>query len=458
MSPIKTIVRSVAILLVAIVLAGFNFSSYANAVTRGDINSLMNNTPFFDPNDNTQLACSITPVTASNSSIGTTATAVPVSASNLDYAGRTVLSEAQLSQIQQNQPVYQQAAQQAGIPWQMLAVVHLREHGLKVSNPSNGQGIYQFVNQQGGPYPAGPVSQDEFLRQSILAAQFLKSKAGANYSTNQNLTTNADTSTIKDTFYSYNGRASAYADQAASLGFDRGTQGFEGSPYVMNKADAKRDPASNPSGWGQIKTDNGGLVYPANNDYGAFVEYAALTGVAIGSACTGQGSVNCSGPGAQGDLSEVRKKVVCLAQHEYSLWQSKQLQPGLAGYGKYSQNHDENWCADFASWVYDQAGYPLQPDPNWRVPGVIGIQAIGQKEQNFHWHPAGSYTPKPGDFVIHGGDHVNLVSGVSGNKLTLLGGNQDAPPGQYPNGSSVTQYMVNGFSGVNGITGYVSPD
>ena len=209
----------------------------------------------------------------------------------LDYAGNPILTQAQTEAIAQNQAVYQEAAKQVDIPWQMIAVIHLQETGLKLVNPGNGQGIYQFVNGNGGPYPAGPVNDAEFLRQTVLAAQFIKGKANANYPPNRTLTAAGSTpDAVKDTFYSYNGRAPQYAQQAASKGFDPNTQGFEGSPYVMTKADAARDPAANPTSWGQIKRDFGPLEYPANSTYGAFVIYGALAGISGTCGAAGAGT------------------------------------------------------------------------------------------------------------------------------------------------------------------------
>lgn len=223
-------------------------------------------------------------------------TSTPPDQANRDYAGNPVLSQAQLQAVKQNSSAYQQAAQQVDIPWQMIAVIHLRETGLKLANPDNGQGLYQFVDRHGGPYPAGPVSQQEFLRQSVLAAQFIKGKASANFAANQKLSAGStETDSVKDTFYSYNGRA--YAEQAAQNGFNRNSQAFEGSPYVMNRADAKRDPIAlgpNEHTWGQVKEDNGPIEYPANSDYGAFVEYAALTGLPLGSSCPTSGGTSGS--------------------------------------------------------------------------------------------------------------------------------------------------------------------
>lgn len=79
----------------------------------------------------------------------------------------------------------------------------------------------------------------------------------------------------------YNGVASIYKTQALNLGFtsDQADVG-EGSPYVMNRADARRDPTVEPTKsnrtWGQIKVDGGTLSYPANTDHGAFIVFAAL--------------------------------------------------------------------------------------------------------------------------------------------------------------------------------------
>lgn len=236
------------------------------ALSDDDINSIITNTVYYNPNDDSS-SCSITADSATKG--------------NTDYAGRQILTQGQLAQIAKNQPFYEQAAKKANIPWQMLAVVHLRETGLRRVNPAGGQGVYQYPGGEGGPYPTGPVSDVEFQRQTDFTAQYLKQKAlSSNYPENKQLTASSDSKVIKDTFFSYNGRASIYKKQATSLGFS-GNQGYEGSPYVMNKADAIRDPAVNKTTWGQVKIDHGGLVYPANNDYGAFVTYASLAGIHI---------------------------------------------------------------------------------------------------------------------------------------------------------------------------------
>src|ERR1700741_432733 len=229
-----------------VIIALFAPAVTTHAEGPSNIEGILIGASYYIPNFDGSASCSISTAPTTGSTAGTQ--------SNLDYAGRHILTDAQLAAIKVNQPIYEQAATEADIPWQMIAVIHIRETGLKRANPTNGQGVYQIASKAGGPYPAGPVDEAEFLRQTKFAAQFIKNSAGSNYSAHKNLNANSDVETVKDTFFSYNGRASAYEQQAASLGFSATTQGYEGSPYVVNKIDAKRDPDTNPTGWGQIKT------------------------------------------------------------------------------------------------------------------------------------------------------------------------------------------------------------
>lgn len=178
-------------------------------------------------------------------------------------------------------------------------------------------------------------------------------------------------------------------------------------------------------------------------------------------------SIDCSSnatssdSGAQSPSSTtgaVRAKVVCIAEHELALYNNKTMKAGT-DFHKYSEGRNENWCADFMSWVYNQAGYPLA-NP-WNVPAVVTVQSIGQKGGKFQYHDAGSYSPKPGDMIIHlsGESHVNMVDKVQNGKMTELGGNQHGGGG-YPN-NLVTSYTISGSKDniftSDGITGYVSP-
>ena len=215
---------------------------------------------------------------------------------NKDYAGNQIISDANLVTIKQFQPRYEAASKETGIPWQMFAVVHLRESVLADYNPGNGQGIYQDSVRRfndGKDYPPGLVTEAEFIRQTVNAGKELIEKVELSGHTLDEIK-KGDPAAIKDAFFYYNGAAGMYIDQAIAL-FGANTPGAEGSPYVMNRADLKRDPTAEPTKgnntWGQVKVDYGGLSYPANGDHGAFVMYAALanlpsTGSSIG--CVGR--------------------------------------------------------------------------------------------------------------------------------------------------------------------------
>lgn len=358
-----------------------------------------------------------------------TSTGAPiVTAKNKDYKGEDILNLAQLQAITENKPTYEKAAEQTGVPWQMIAVVHLRETGLKRINPINGDGLYQNTNAKEGQYPAGKVTDESFLEQSVWAGEFLKTKA-----TDASLLASATESEIKNTFWGYNGRSPQYTAQAKTLGF---SDGYEGSPYVMNKADALRDPAVNTSTWGQIKYDGGKITYPANQDYGAYVVYASLTG---------QGSTKCSTGGT------LREKVITLAQQELNLWETGTLKPGN-DYKKYTYDQAGDWCAWFVSWILKEAGHPVDDTdtPDW--PGVLTFlessQTIG-----FTVHTGDGYKPKPGDLAIYGGSsHINIVTGYTdGGQMITIGGNQAGDP---YTASSVTR--SNGYG--ESATSYVAID
>ena len=175
---------------------------------------------------------------------------------------------------------------------------------------------------------------------------------------------------------------------------------------------------------------------------------------------TAVANINCTPdaatPGTAAPTSSsgsVAAKAVCIATAEYNLWKAGTLKPGT-DFHKYSQGRNEDWCADFVSWVYNQAGYPLSSAKDGNVPAVRTVKSIGQSGGKFEWHPAGgSYTPRPGDLAIHDiiGSHVNMVVAVDGGKITMIGGNQGKSP--FTN-SSVTQYSA---TGRDGVSGWVSP-
>ena len=188
-----------------------------------------------------------------------------------DYRRRDILTSSEKALLNENKPFYQKSATAYGIPWQMLAAIHYRENKLKRTGPANKNGPYQIL---GTTYPVGALTDAQFQAATNDAAQFIVKTAG-----NRDLTVREN---VKRTFFAYNGMADAYVTQAQNLGFSAGASNGEGSPYVMNRADAKRDPTVEPTAsnrtWGQIKTDYGKPDYPANKDYGAYIIYEMLLG------------------------------------------------------------------------------------------------------------------------------------------------------------------------------------
>jgi hypothetical protein len=68
------------------------------------------------------------------------------------------------------------------------------------------------------------------------------------------------------------------------------------------------------------------------------------------------------------------------------------------------------WCAYFASWASRQAGEPLGPQG----------QGLGSVSEIWSWAQSAGravpngpgVTPKPGDLIVFGGEHVGIVKGV----------------------------------------------
>jgi len=186
--------------------------------------------------------------------------------------------------VNANRPVYEQVARETGVPWEVLAAVHYREFNLAVSNPANGQGIYQMYSiYKNDPAfitlvnPSISVDTNNFLRQTRYAANFIQDKARQTTSTPivsaRSLTANeTDINLIKSTLFSYNGRASSYATQAVTYGYDRIAQPFEGSPYVMSKFDCKRQSMK------LITNDGGNTPTVPDTRMGAFTLFARLKG------------------------------------------------------------------------------------------------------------------------------------------------------------------------------------
>ena len=190
---------------------------------------------------------------------------------NYDYAGNAIMTSSQLALLSTYAPFYKRAQAAYGVPWQILAALHYREYSLQKSSPSDKNGPYQIWGRN---YPIGAYSDEQFQAATNDAAQFILGKVGS-----RDLTVDDN---VKYVFFAYNVIAQVYKIQAINLGFmSVQASNGEGFPYVMNRYDYIRDPTVQPTKSirtrGQIKTDNGSILYPANSDYGTVVIYKALS-------------------------------------------------------------------------------------------------------------------------------------------------------------------------------------
>jgi hypothetical protein len=111
--------------------------------------------------------------------------------------------------------------------------------------------------------------------------------------------------------------------------------------------------------------------------------------------------VNCA-KGSRG------QKVACFAETEWEAWQA-----GTPSHESLLNTYTdgapyEQWCADFVSYVYKEAGYPFTGGEadGWDESNANNVQNMG-----YTMHDPASYTPNPGDvaYFNYSGGHVEIV-------------------------------------------------
>ncbi|WP_051426537.1 CHAP domain-containing protein [Jiangella gansuensis] len=175
-------------------------------------------------------------------------------------------------------------------------------------------------------------------------------------------------------------------------------------------------------------------------DYGQYATYPSPYGMGVGEGGeTGEdgGWTGCGG-GVGGGLDGV----VQIAEQEYAKGIAEQPLGSNCGNrisDTYIANGCEQWCADFVSWVFLEAGIPFQAVPgtsqyfwrhDWQIPAVIGMEAwfrAGGRDQEFIpvTSSGPAKPPRPGDVMIYSG-HVSIVVEVDEASRTLVtvGGNE----------------------------------
>lgn len=130
-------------------------------------------------------------------------------------------------------------------------------------------------------------------------------------------------------------------------------------------------------------------------------------------------------------------------------------------------NLSEEWCADFAAWVWQKAGVPLVYQ---YINGDLNSSAASFYEWGAlkgTWHPLGSgYVPEPGDVAVYGlntatlyASHVAIVVGYTPGQQGPVAVNGDGDL----TGFSVVEvradeYVADTHPSGAPLSGYVSPD
>jgi hypothetical protein len=131
-----------------------------------------------------------------------------------------------------------------------------------------------------------------------------------------------------------------------------------------------------------------------------------------------------------------------------------------------NENRDEEWCADFAAWVWKQAGaevaYKLAPGYLNSDSASLYVWGVDHGT----WHPVGSgYIPQPGDVAVYGlnlssvtADHVAIVTSATSrpNAPDVINGDGDRTGFSVVETGTDQEYAdVHGRGGR--LSGYVSP-
>lgn len=130
-------------------------------------------------------------------------------------------------------------------------------------------------------------------------------------------------------------------------------------------------------------------------------------------------------------------------------------------------NRDEEWCADFAAWVWKMAGvgftYELTPGDINSASASFYVWGVGHGT----WHPVGSgYVPEPGDVAVYGlntntlfAAHVAVVTGYTAGSRgpSVVNGDGDRT-GFSVVESGKNQFRADTAKGARStVSGYVSP-
>jgi hypothetical protein len=131
-------------------------------------------------------------------------------------------------------------------------------------------------------------------------------------------------------------------------------------------------------------------------------------------------STTCSG--SEGEL------VACYAEKEWNTWQLGSINHNNLLNSYTNGSPYEEWCADFVSYVYKEAGFPFTQGSSsgWDENNANYVQYMG-----FTMHMASSgYIPKTGDvaYFNYNGGHVEIVISGGKNPAFIYGDSAEIDP------------------------------
>ncbi len=156
--------------------------------------------------------------------------------------------------------------------------------------------------------------------------------------------------------------------------------------------------------------------------------------------------------------SHIGLRVACFAERQWLAWATEpQLRPYLLN--DYTDgNAYEEWCSDFVSYVYREAGRPFSGGERgangWDEYNANNIQYMG-----FSYHQAGSgYVPKAGDvaFFNYPGGHVEIVESGGKHPTFIYGDSGTLDPITHNGDMAKNQITSDGTFGQ--VIYYLSPD
>ena len=162
---------------------------------------------------------------------------------------------------------------------------------------------------------------------------------------------------------------------------------------------------------------------------------------------TAGASISCSGTEGQ--------KVACYAAKQWVVWNSGTVNHSILLNDYSDDNGYEEWCADFISYVYQQAGYPFHygERDGWDEYLAYNIQNQG----GFTYHAAAGYTPRAGDvaYFDYSDGHVEIVA-MGGTKPIFIYGDSGTTDPSTGNGDMAENSITN--DGTKGqVIYYLSP-